>query len=311
MKGNKIMALSLEQLKQAFSKQEAKTENTGYWDKFYPFWKMELDQTALVRFLPDLDKDNPMGFVVENLSHKLTVNGKERTVPCLKMYGESCPCCERSRKYYDEKDEKMGLKFWRRQDFIAQLLVLHSPFEYPHTDDDNPVRMVMLGPKIFKLIQAAFASGDLEENPTDFVNGYDFRFTKSKQGQWADYTLSKFVPKQSAVPQELLDRMELNNLADYRTRRIDRATMEAMIEADLNGASYEDKSGDGSTPASVATPKAGVNAEDLVSSTKPTAAVVSETPAAEASPAGDSSSSKADDILARIRNRVNTKKQEA
>lgn len=303
------MALSLDQLKAAFSKQEAKSDNTGYWDKFYPFWKMELDQTALVRFLPDLDENNPMGFVVENLSHKLTVNGKERTVPCLKMYGESCPCCELSRKYYDEKDEKMGLKFWRRQDFIAQLLVLHSPFEYPHTDDDNPVRLVMLGPKIFKLIQAAFASGDLEDNPTDFVNGYDFRFTKSKQGQWADYTLSKFVPKQSPVPADLLDRMVLNNLADYRTRKIDRATMEAMIQADLNGASYEDKSENGKS-SDVDTPKPGVNAEDLVSSTKPTAAVVSKTEVNEA-PATDSSASKAEDILARIRNRVNTKKTEA
>lgn len=305
------MALTLDQLKAAFSKQEAKSDNTGYWDKFYPFWKMELDQTALVRFLPDLDENNPMGFVVENLSHKLTVNGKERTVPCLKMYGESCPCCELSRKYYDEKDEKMGLKFWRRQDFIAQLLVLNSPFEYPHTDEDNPVRLVMLGPKIFKLIQAAFASGDLEDNPTDFVNGYDFRITKSKQGQWADYTLSKFVPKPSPVATNLLDRMELNNLADYRTRRIDRSTMEAMIQADLNGAAYEDKSGD-STP-SVNTPKAGVNAEELVSSTKPSASVVSEEkPAkAEATSAATSSSSNAEDILARIRNRVNTKKQEA
>jgi len=299
------MALSLEQLKAAFSKQEAKSDNTGYWDKFYPFWKMELDQTALVRFLPDQDTENPMGFVVENLSHKLTVNGKERTVPCLKMYGESCPCCERSRKYYDEKDEKMGLKFWRRQDFIAQLLVLNSPFEYPHTDDDNPVRMVMLGPKIFKLIQAAFASGDLEDNPTDFVNGYDFRFTKSKQGQWADYTLSKFVPKQSPVPQDLLDRMELNNLADYRTRKIDRAAMEAMIQADLNGASYDDKSGDSNS--AVNTPKTGVDAETLVSSTKPSASVESAVVETKEATAGKSAEASGEDILARIRNRVKAK----
>ena len=305
--------MSLDQLKAAFSKQEAKSDNSGFWDKFYPFWKMELDQTALVRFLPDQDDNNPMGFVVENLSHKLNVNGKDRTVPCLKMYGESCPCCELSRKYYDEKDEKMGLKFWRRQEFIGQLLVLNSPFEYPHTDEDNPVRMVMLGPKIFKLIQAAFASGDLEENPTDFTNGYDFRFTKSKQGQWADYTLSKFVPKQSPVPANLLDRMELNNLADYRTRKIDRATMEAMIQADLMGQSYEDKNGgDGSAPANnVDTPKAGVDAEQLVKETKEAAPAAKQeaAPKAEAAPAAGASN--AEDILARIRNRVASKKETA
>jgi len=297
------MALSLDQLKAAFGKQEAKSENSGYWDKFYPFWKMEEGQQALVRFLPDQNEDNPMGFVVENLSHKLNINGRDRTVPCLKMFNESCPCCELSRKYYDEKDDKMGLKFWRRQEFIGQILVLNSPFEYPHTDEDNPVRLIMLGPKIFKLIQAAFSSGDLEENPTDFAAGYDFRIIKSKQGQYADYTLSKFAPKQTAVPQNLLDRMELNNLADYRTRKIDRATMDAMIQADLTGGSFEDKNGGdknsgGTTPDPVSTPKAGVAAETLVKPEK------TEASAGDAKPA-----SSAEDILARIRNRVAAKKE--
>lgn len=303
---------SLSELKAAFSKQEAKSDNSGYWDKFYPFWKMEVDQQALVRFLPDQDDNNPMGFVVENLSHKLNINGRDRVVPCLKMYGESCPCCELSRKYYDEKDEKMGLKFWRRQEFIGQVLVLNSPFDYPHTDEDNPVRLIMLGPKIFKLIQSAFASGDLEENPTDFAAGYDFRILKTKQGQFADYTLSKFAPKQTPVPQNLLDRMELNNLADYRTRKIDRDTMEAMIQADLNGGQYEEKSGENTSEekqstvsrveTAINTPKAGVDAEKLVESTKP---------ASSASTPADSGSPKGEDILARIRNRVAAKKQEA
>jgi len=309
------MALkSLDELKAAFKQQEAKSENSGYWDKFYPFWKMEEEQQALVRFLPDQNEDNPMGFVVENLSHKLNVNGRERVVPCLKMYGESCPCCELSRKYYDEKDEKMGLKFWRRQEFIGQILVLNSPFDYPISDDENPVRLIMLGPKIFKLIQAAFGSGDLEENPTDFSNGYDFRIVKSKQGQWADYMLSKFVPKQSAVPGDLLDRMVLNNLADYRTRRIDRATMEAMIQADLSGASFEEKDKntgsvdkEQAVKSAVESPKAGVKAEALVSSTKSEASAE----VVEAKPASDVGTKSAEDILARIRDRVKTKKQEA
>jgi hypothetical protein len=247
-----------------------------------------------------------MGFVVENLSHKLSVNGRERTVPCLKMYGESCPCCELSRKYYDQKDEKMGLKFWRRQEFIGQVLVLSSPFDYPIKDDENPVRLIMLGPKIFKLIQASFASGDLEENPTDFKAGYDFRIKKSKQGQFADYTLSKFAPKQTAISDELLSNLELINLADWRTRRIDRDAMELMIQADLTGASYaENKSeGDSSTSSSVTsarveTPKAGVQAEDLVNTSS----------SEETTSSAVASSPKGEDVLARIRNRVAAKKQ--
>jgi hypothetical protein len=300
---------SLDELKSAFAKQEAKSDNTGYWDKFYPFWKMDFDQTAIVRYLPDQDESNPMGFVVENLSHKLSVNGRERTVPCLKMYGESCPCCELSRKYYDQKDEKMGLKFWRRQEFIGQILVLSSPFDYPIDENENPVRLIMLGPKIFKLIQASFASGDLEENPTDFSAGYDFRIKKSKQGQFADYTLSKFAPKQSAISEQLLQNLELHNLADWRTRRIERDAMELMIQADLTGSSYSEK-GEGETntttaatssvtTARVETPKAGIKAEDIVTSSSEE---TTNTPAAASSPKGE-------DVLARIRNRVAAKKQ--
>lgn len=299
------MALSLDQLKQAFAKQEAKTDNSGYWNRFFPFWKIKDDEQALVRFLPDQDQDNPMGFVVENLSHKLTVNGKERTVGCLKMYGESCPCCERSRKYYDEKDEKMGLKFWRRQEFIGQVLIVNSPIEVPAIEGDNPVRLIMLGPKIFKLIQASFASGDLEANPTDFIEGYDFRISKSKQGEYSNYDLSRFVPKQSAISNDLLESMTLNNLADYRTRKTERDAMEAMIEADLNGKSYEEGSKEGSNVASkVSTPlKTGVDSETLVQ------AIAGETKAEDSKSSTTVKST--DDILAKIRNRVAAKKSEA
>ena len=61
------MALSFDQLKAAFGKRTTgggSNENTGFWDKFYPFYKMGFGETALFRFLPDANEENPLGFIV-------------------------------------------------------------------------------------------------------------------------------------------------------------------------------------------------------------------------------------------------------
>ncbi len=227
---------SVADLKAFFGKQKPTSENSGYWDKFYSFFKMDFDQTAIVRFLPDLDETNPAGFLVENLYHKLTVNGREKTVACLKMYNEPCPCCELSRKYYNEKNEKLGLKYWHKKEFVGQVIVQDSPFEHVVGPDENPVRLISIGPKIFKIIQNAFEQGDLQENPCDLVGGYNFRIKKTKQGQYADYSTSSFAPQQSAISESILNRVELFNLADWRYKKVEREEMEAMIEADRTGA---------------------------------------------------------------------------
>jgi hypothetical protein len=149
------MALDINQLRAAFSKNSEKTGegNSGFWDKFYPFFKMDFDQVGLFRFLPDLDDNNPLGFIVENKYHELNINGQKKKIACLKMYGESCPCCEHSQKYYNEGNEKMGKVFWRKLDYIAQGIVVNSPFEYPIKADENPVRLISLGIKIYKRIE--------------------------------------------------------------------------------------------------------------------------------------------------------------
>jgi hypothetical protein len=93
------MALDINALRAAFkskSEEGGGEGNTGFWDKFYPFYKMDFDQTTVFRFLPDADDENPLGFIVENKYHELNINGKKKRIACLKMYGESCPCCELS-----------------------------------------------------------------------------------------------------------------------------------------------------------------------------------------------------------------------
>lgn len=285
---------SIAELKSFYGKQKPTSENSGYWDKFYSFFKMDFDQTAIVRFLPDLDDSNPAGFLVENLYHKLTVNGREKTVACLKMYNEPCPCCELSRKYYGEKNETLGLKYWHKKEFVGQVLVIDSPFEHVLEEGANPVRLISIGPKIFKNIQNAFESGDLQENPCDLMKGYNFRIKKTKQGQYADYSTSSFAPMPSAVPDALLSRIQLFNLADWRYKKVEREEMEAMIEADRTGASIPE--GEKPTGAKWDAPKASPTLTTETASTVVTGNPVAETAAA-------TGSSNAQELLARIRSR--------
>lgn len=223
----------LEALKNAFDKKTgSQTESDQSWKKFYSFWKMPDDSTATVRFLPDADPDNNLGFLVEKLEHELMVNGKKKKVPCLSMHGEHCPICELSRKHYAEGNEAMGKKYYRKKSYIGQVLVVESPIEH---DQEQLVKLIDFGPAVFKQIQAAFQSGDLEEAPYELKGGYNFRIKKTKNGQYASYTTSSFAPKQTDVDDEIIEQLQLFNLADYRGKKMDGSVVEALLVADQTG----------------------------------------------------------------------------
>jgi hypothetical protein len=234
------MSLTLDQLRNAFNSKTSSGENSD-WKKFFPFWKMDNETQVVVRFLPDLDEDNPLGFLVENLTHELIINGEKKKVPCLTMYGESCPICELSRRYYDEGNDEMGKKYYKKKSYIGQVLVIECPFEYDH---EPLVKLIEIGPKIFKQIQSAFSSGDLESIPYNLKDGYNFRIKKTQSGKWADYGTSSFAPKRSDISDDVIDSIELYNLSDYRTKYVDRPTLEAMLLADQTGSNFEEETSD-------------------------------------------------------------------
>jgi hypothetical protein len=231
----------LESLKAAFEKKTTGGGGDQSWKLFYPFWKMPDDTQAVVRFLPDLDKDNPLQFLVEKLEHELVINGQKKRVPCLTMWDEECPICALSRQYYDAKDEIMGKKYYRKKSYIGQVIVIESPIEH---DQAQLVKLIEFGPVIFKAIQAGFTSGDLEEVPFDFKDGYNFRIKKTKSGQYASYTTSSFAPKQTSLDDDVIEQLNLFNLSDFRGKKPDLATVEAMLVADQTGAAFRDEGGE-------------------------------------------------------------------
>jgi gp32 DNA binding protein like len=283
-------------LKAAFDK---KTSGGGdqTWKLFYPFWKMPDDATAVVRFLPDLDADNNLGFLVEKLEHELVVNGTKKRVACNQMWGEACPICELSRKYYDEKNEAMGKKYYRKKSYVGQIIVIESPIEH---DQSQLVKLVEFGPQVFKQIQAAFQSGDLEDAPYEFKGGYNFRFRKTKTGQGQNsYTTSNFAPKQTDLDDEIIESLNLYNLADYRGKKLDLAVVEALLVADQTGQAFHEAGApsDGEEAAPPAETVAAKPAHTLP------AKVAVEKPA-EAPAATTAAPSKANSVLEQLRARA-------
>lgn len=233
----------LDALKNAFANQNKRGGGNNFSnDDYYPFWKMEAGTSsdthniAVVRFLPDANMDNNLGFLQEHKYHKLIINGKTKRVPCLEMYGKECPVCQHSRKLYDEGNETEGKKYFRTQEFIANAIIRSSPFEFPGV---GQAKLLSLGSKIFKNIQGLFASGELDTEPFDYENGYDFRLIKTMSGQWANYDTSNFARKSSALTAAELE-VAVAGEVDLSTKRMPEMSVEeitAFLMAAINGES--------------------------------------------------------------------------
>ena len=219
---------SLADLASAFNNYASNGTAAPTWKKFFPFWKAPVGSTSIVRFLPDANTDNPMGFLVEHLTHELQVNGKREKVACLRMHDQECPICKHSAEVYKD-NEYEGKKYYKKKSYIGQVLVLETPIEH---DVTQKVKLIEFGPAVFKVIQAAFASGDMDEPPYEYKNGYNFRIKKSENGEYASYSTSSFSPKPTNVDPILVESLELYNLADYRVPPVSKEILETMLLVD-------------------------------------------------------------------------------
>jgi len=300
----------------------------------YPFWNIDEGTSCTLRFLPD-GNPNADFFWVERQMIRLTfpgvVGGDSKPVtvqvPCMEMYNETCPVLTEVRPWFkDPSLEDMGRKYWKKRSYIFQGFVNENPLN--ETAPENPIRRFVIGPQIFNIIKSALMDPDMENIPTDYVNGTDFRLTKTSKGQYADYSTSKWARKESALTEEQLASIDTHGLFDLNDFLPAKPTAEGvqaiseMFEASVNGDQYDPArwanyykpygldtgTQTQATVAPVQTtaePSVAPVAETVVETPTPTPAPVAEeapapAPAAESVDQGKKS---ADDILAMIRNR--------
>ena len=306
----------------------------------YPHWNMEEGQSASLRFLPDGNTKNTF-FWVERAMIRLPFNGVKGEmdskqvmvqVPCVEMWGEACPILAEVRTWFKDKSlEDMGRKYWKKRSYIMQGFVRENPIGDDKTPD-NPIRKFIIGPQLFTLIKGALMDPELEELPTDYLRGLDFRIAKTSKGGYADYNTSKWARKESALTETEQAAVEAHGLFDLSTflpkkpGEVELRVIKEMFEASVDGQPYDtERWGQYFRPAGVnapagAAPAAGDDEDTPAPKTAPAPVAarpvpvvaaedppfdVEDAPAASAPVAKPAGTQKAEDILAMIRSRQN------
>ena len=320
--------------------QEAQSKSTGQStgggdNAIYPHWNMQEGKEAVIRLLPDGNSANTF-FWVERAMIKLPFAGiKGETdsravqvqVPCVEMYndGTACPILTEVRGWFKDKAlEEMGRKYWKKRSYIFQGFVVEDPIKEDRIPE-NPIRRFIIGPQIYQIIRSALMDPELEELPTDYMRGVDFRIAKTSKGGFADYSTSKWSRRERAIAdadKAAIEQFGLHNLSDFLPKKptdVELKVMKEMFEASVDGEAYDmdrwgqyfKQAGMGQAtgdPNKAAAPRAAVAApvaaaeEDAPWEEPATPAVKAAAPAASAAPTGESAS-RAQDILAMIRNR--------
>jgi hypothetical protein len=321
---------SLAEIRAKLAEQQNRStgNSTGGGDNaIYPHWNMQEGKEAVVRFLPDGNTANTF-FWVERAMIKLPFAGIKGEsdnrnvivqVPCVEMYndGTACPILSEVRGWFKDKSlEDMGRKYWKKRSYIFQGFINEDPLN-EESKPENPIRRFIIGPQIFQIIKGALMDPELEELPTDYMKGVDFRIKKTSKGGYADYSTSQWSRRERSLTDEEKAAIEahgLFNLNDFLPKKptdVELKVMKEMFEASVDGEAYDmDRWGQYFKPAGMsqntgdpnkAKASAPAAAPAPVAEAAPAATPA---PAAEAAPAaGGESANRAQDILAMIRNR--------
>ena len=317
---------SLAEIRAKLKEQETRStggERTGGDNSIYPFWNLKEGSESTVRFLPDGNSDNTF-FWVERAMIKLPFAGvkgesesKQVTVnvPCMEMYGETCPILAEVRGWFkDPSLEDQGRKYWKKRSYIFQGFVVDDGLK-EDSKPENPVRRFIIGPQIFQLIRGALLDPEMEDLPTDLVNGVDFKLIKTSKGGYADYSTSKWSRKTRPLndgEQDALKAHGLYDLKDYLPKKpgeVEVKVIKEMFEASVDGEAFDmarwgqyfKPAGMGQATGDPNTPKA--KAVDLDDDVPFDGGRTVSAPAPKADSTPASGDSKAQDILAMIRNR--------
>lgn len=225
----------------------------------YPFWNIKPNTTTTFRFLPDGDESNEF-FWVEKLVIKLPFNGIKGgeskqvvvNVPCVEMFGKSeypagCPILSEVRTWYKSNDEAMKTtanKYWKKASYIMQGFVRENTVP-DDKSPENPIRRVTLNKQLFNLVKAGLMDTDMQNLPTDYEAGTDFKIAKTMKGQYADYGTSSYARREtplSSDERQALEQYGLSNLSQFLGKKPtadDLKVIKEMFEASVDGEEYD------------------------------------------------------------------------
>ncbi len=330
---------TLAEIRAKLQQQESKQNNKGGGggdNALYPHWNTPENETSTIRFLADDDPTNDF-FWRERQMINLTFSGVKGQdegkpvtvkVPCIEMWdGQKCPVHQEIRPWFkDPSMEEMARKYWKKRSYLYQGLVVNSAFTEDETPE-NPVRRFVISAQIHNLIKSALMDPDFGDHmPTDYDMGVDFRVTKTKKGQYADYTTSTWARKERSLDQAERDAIAEYghyNLNDFMPKKPSEEELQVifdMFESSVDGELYDPErfadfyrpwgveapnSGSSNRSSHTTTPEAEpASAKSVKSETKDSAEDDSAaSKPVDTPPASDGGGKDAKDILAAIRAR--------
>lgn len=310
------------------NREEGGNRSTGD-NASYPFWNIPVGQTAHLRFLPDGNEDNVFFWEkreVIKLPFQGVVGGEYPTnkpvtvtVPCVDMFGMSCPVTAAIRPLWKGTDDEKAVArtYYKKKSYIFQGFVFQSPFA-EETVPENPIRRFVLNPSLYEIVEKSLMNPEMEDSPTDYVNGRDFKVSKTQKGEYANYQTSSWSFRTRSLDERELAAIEqyhLFNLKDYLGPVPDAdgvAMIKAMFEASLAGEPFDmasfgqtyrpygsrddnNSDADAVTTAARAALQTGAAATPIVEAAPAPAPVQAAAPARSESP---------QDVLDRIKNRT-------
>lgn len=233
--------------------QKTSSGSGGGANEIYPFWNIPEGSTATVRFLPDGDADNTL-FWVERLIIKLPFDGIKGgddkkvlvQVPCVEMWDKPCPVLTEVRPWFKDPElEQLGRTYWKKRSYVFQGFVVNDPMDEEDVPE-NPIRRFVINKSIYEIIRSSLMDSEMEEIPTDYTAGRDFKLTKTKRGQYADYSTSSWSMRTRALSDEemaAIDTYNLFDLKEYLPKEPADKTIEVikeMFHASVNGEPYDE-----------------------------------------------------------------------
>jgi len=237
---------------QASSQQNSNSQGGGD-NAIYAHWNIAEGQTATVRFLPDADPNNTF-FWIERAMIKLPfagvkgdTNSKPVTVqvPCMEMWGEQCPVLTEVRPWFKDKNlEEMGRKYWKKKSYLFQGIVVDSKLQEDKVPE-NPIRRFIMSSQIFNIVKNALMDSEIEELPTDYVRGLDFKIAKTSKGGYADYTTSNWSRRERALSEaenaaiQQYGLFDLKSFLPKKPTDVELKVIKEMFEASVDGEAFD------------------------------------------------------------------------
>jgi hypothetical protein len=247
-------------------KQGNRGQSGGGDNAIFPHWRAPDNSTTVVRFLPDADTSNTF-FWRERAVIKMPFSGIAGEtdskpvlveVPCLEMYGEKdCPLLQEARGFYKlEKIEAakgnldkakeyndLGSRYWKKRSYLMQGFVVDTKFVEDRVPE-NPIRRFTISPSIFPLIPKALMDIEIPHLVTDYVNGLDFKITKTG-GVRADYKTSGWARRERALSDAEMAAInqygvfDLKSFLPKRPGEVELKVAMEMFEASLAGDAFD------------------------------------------------------------------------